>query len=128
MSKPLPSLKAMAEAKLDGVNKQTQFTVDARLVEFEEGFNGRPIDPEHVASFKETKRNGGTWPAITVRVEDGRIIAVDGHHRVTAQLELLAEDKDGTILPGLDAVQFRGSDSDRVLLMITSQQGKPMTP
>jgi ParB-like chromosome segregation protein Spo0J len=128
MSKPLPSLKAMAENKVEGVSKQTTFVVDARLVEFEEGFNGRPIDPEHVASFKETKRNGGTWPAITVRVEDGRIIAVDGHHRVTAQLEMLADDKDGVVTPGLDAVQFRGNDADRVLLMITSQQGKPMTP
>ncbi len=128
MSKVFPSLKGMAEGKVEGVSKTTQFTVDARMVEFEEGFNCRPIDQEHVDSFKETKRNGGTWPDIVVRVDNGRIICVEGHHRVTAQCQLLDEDTTGTVQPGLGASQFRGSDADCILLMLTSQNGKIATP
>ena len=62
---------------------------------------------------------------MVVRVEDGRIILVDGHHRLTAILQLIAE---GVEILRIDARQFRGNDAERIAHMLTSAQGKPLTP
>lgn len=119
------SLKQLAEAKTDGVQKTTQFQVDPRIIEIQEGFNARPIDRAHVESMKIAKRNGSVFPPVFVRVEDGRIIMVDGHHRLTADLELIDE---GFDVKRIDCMHFRGNDAERIALMLTTAQGKPLTP
>lgn len=119
------SLKSMAEGKVEGIQKTSQFAVDPRIVKIEPGFNARPIDRDHVESMKESAKNGIGFPPIIVRVEDNQIILVDGHHRLTACLELIAE---GTEYRRIDCMQFRGNDADRIMLMLTSAQGKPLTP
>lgn len=119
------SLKTMAEAKLDGIQKTTQFQVDPRNIEVQPGFNARPIDPEHVESIKLAYKSGATLPPLFVRVEDGHIILVDGHHRLAATMELIA---DGEEVRRIDVIQFRGNDADRIALMLTSSQGKALTP
>lgn len=119
------SLKVLAERKVEGVNKQTQFKVDPRIIEIEPGFNARPIDPDHVNAFKESIKAGSIVPPMFVRVDDGRIIVVDGHHRLTAYLELIAE---GFEVLAVDVIQFRGNDAERVAHMITTAQGLPLTP
>ena len=119
------SLKAMAEGKVEGVQKTTQFQVDPRIIEIEEGFNARPLDPDHVVSIKLAYKSGATLPALFVRVDSGRIILVDGHHRHAALLELIAE---GAEVLRVDCTQFRGNDAERITLMLTSSQGKPLTP
>lgn len=70
------SLKVLAERKVAGINKQTQFKVDPRIIEIEPGFNVRPIDQDHVKSFKESIKSGAIVPPMFVRVEDGRIVLV----------------------------------------------------
>lgn len=124
-SKAPVSLKAMAEGKVEGVQKTTQFQVDPRIIEVEEGFNARPIDPEHVTSIKVAYKSGATLPPLFVRVDSGRIILVDGHHRHAAMMELVAE---GEEVLRADCTQFRGNDAERITLMLTSSQGKPLTP
>ncbi len=119
------SLKVMAEKKVEGVNKQTSFKVDPRLIEIEEGFNARPIDYDHVKSFKASIRDGAAIPQMYVRVENGKIILTDGHHRLTAYLELIEE---GLNVVSVDVAQFRGSDADRIAHMLTTSQGLPLTP
>jgi ParB family transcriptional regulator, chromosome partitioning protein len=119
------SLKMMAEKKLPGVQKQTQFKVDPRIVEIEPGFNIRDIDREHVDAMKSTLREGEELPPLDVRVDAGRVIVVDGHHRLTAYIELIAE---GYEIAMVEARQFRGNDAGRVLRMLTSSQGLPLTP
>ncbi|MEM4986302.1 ParB N-terminal domain-containing protein [Collimonas sp. H4R21] len=119
------SLKVLAERKADGVQKTTRFQVDPRIIEIEPGFNGRPIDQEHVDSIKASIKAGAELDALVVRVEDGRIILVDGHHRLTAILQLIAE---GLEILRIDARQFRGNDAERIAHMLTSAQGKPLTP
>jgi ParB/RepB/Spo0J family partition protein len=119
------SLKVLAERKVEGVNKQTQFKVDPRIVEIEPGFNARPIDRDHVKAFKESIKAGSVIPPMFVRVEDGRIILVDGHHRETAYCELIEE---GFEILAVDVIQFRGNDAERVAHMITTSQGLPLTP
>jgi ParB-like chromosome segregation protein Spo0J len=121
-----PSLKAMAEDKsLEGVGKITNFAVDPRILEIEDGFNGRPIDKDHVRAMANGYHNGATFPPLDVRVEDGRVIVVDGHHRREAALLAISE---GCELQAVECRHFRGNDIDRIMLMVTSQQGLPMTP
>lgn len=127
--KPAVSLKVMKERGMAGVSTVKSWGVDPRLVEFEAGFN-RPIDREHVESIKAALRAGHELDDIKVRVDEGRIIAVDGHHRVTAAVEWLAEpgvqEPEGGFQLG--AKQFRGGDAERVIHLITSSQGLALAP
>lgn len=120
------SLKVAAEKKIHGddVAKATHFNVNPRLVTVESGFN-RPISRENVDQFKASIRAGATIPPIYVRVDSGVIVLVDGEHRWIAVCELIAE---GLEIPSMAAIQFRGSDADRIAHLLTSAQGKPLTP
>lgn len=119
----------MAEAKVDGVRTVKQFSVDPRKVEVELGFN-RPLNREHIESIKETMLTGVEIDPIWVRVDNGRIILVDGEHRVTAAKELLSDGKLPEPPDGyrMAAQQFRGNDAERIAHLITSSQGLALTP
>lgn len=120
------SLKVAAEDKNNPtVSKVTAFAVDPRVLEVEEGFNARPLNAEHVNEMALAQRNGATFPPLEVRVEDGRIIIVDGHHRHAASLQNIAA---GFDIKSLDVRHFRGNDADRVAHMITSASGLALTP
>jgi ParB-like chromosome segregation protein Spo0J len=127
MSESFVSLKVAAERKIhgDSVSKVTSFAVDPRLLEVEEGFNARPLNMEHVAEMSLALQNGAIFPPLEVRVEEGHIILVDGHHRHAAALDAISK---GFEIKSLDCRQFRGGDADRVAHMITSAGGLPLTP
>jgi len=122
----MASLKAAAEDKSNpAVSKTTQFAIDPRVLEVEEGFNARPLNADHVAEMSLALRNGATFPPLDVRVEDGRILIVDGHHRHAAALDAIAK---GFEIKVLDCRQFRGNDADRVAHMLNSASGLALTP
>ena len=124
---PFVSLKVAAEKKIHGddVSKVTSFAVAPHLLEIEEGFNARPLNPEHVAEMSLAMRNGATFPPLEVRVDDGHILIVDGHHRHAAALKAIAE---GFEIKALDCRHFRGNDADRVAHMLNSASGLALTP
>ena len=126
MTTQFQSLKNAAENKaIDGaVSKVTIFRIDPAAIIVEEGFN-RPISREHVDALKQSIREGATIPPIHVRVDNSRIIMVDGHHRHIAVTELIVE---GLPITGMDAIQFRGNDEDRVIHLLTSAQGLALSP
>ena len=120
------SLKVMAEtADNAAVGKVTSFTVDPRVLITEPGFNGRPINADHVRAMADSFKAGASFPDIEVRVEEGRIVVIDGHHRNQGALLAISE---GCDIERIGARHFRGNDADRVMLMVTSQQGLAMTP
>lgn len=122
----MASLKAAAEDKNNpAVSKTTQFAIDPRALEVEEGFNARPLNADHVAEMSLALRNGATFPPLDVRVDEGRILIVDGHHRHAAALDAI--DK-GFEIKALDCRQFRGNDADRVAHMLNSASGLALTP
>jgi ParB-like chromosome segregation protein Spo0J len=122
----MASLKAAAEDKSNpAVSKTTQFAIDPRALEVEEGFNARPLNPDHVAEMSLALRNGATFPPLDVRVDDGRILIVDGHHRHAAALDAIEK---GFEIKALDCRQFRGNDADRVAHMLNSASGLALTP
>lgn len=124
---PFVSLKVAAEKKIHGddVSKVTSFAVAPHLLEVEEGFNARPLNPDHVAEMSLAMRNGATFPPLEVRVDDGHILIVDGHHRHAAALKAIAE---GFEIKALDCRHFRGNDADRVAHMLNSASGLALTP
>jgi len=121
------SLKQMAEQKVGGVSKATIFMVAPDTIEVEKGFNARPIDRDHLLSMVESMSNGTIMPPVVVRVKDGRVLLVDGHHRRDAVIYGIQHG----ILPRdqkLGCVQYRGDDADCITLLLTSSQGLPLTP
>lgn len=111
---------------IEGVSKKDMFSVDPRLLKIEDGFNLRDLDPEHVAGFEATIRAGGTIPPIDIRgTRDKELFIVDGHHRHAAVMNLISSGED---IKSVNCCSYAGSDSDRVCLMLTSANGKPLTP
>lgn len=120
------SLKAMAEDKdVEAVGKVTNFLIDPTIIRVKEGFNARPINAEHVEQMLVSFLAGATFPPLEVEVENGDTYVVDGHHR--REMYLLAR-KRGHDVKRVEARQFRGELADRIMLMVTSQQGLPLTP
>lgn len=121
------SLKSMAEAKTEGIQKATHFKVDPSKVEFEPGFNLRDEGPEleaHLESMYQAMKAGASFPPIDVSIIEGRIIASDGHCRTRTACRLIAEG----IPYMLEARQFRGNEAERVCHMLGSAQGKALSP
>lgn len=122
----MASLKAAAEDKSNpSVSKVTSFAVDPRVLEINEGFNPRPLDPKHVAEMSLAMRNGATFPPLDVWVEDGHIYIVDGHHRHAAALDVISS---GIEIKSLECRHFKGNDADRVAHSLNSAGGLPLTP
>jgi len=127
MATAAPSLKALAESKTDGIQKATYFKVRPDLVEFEDGFNLRDEGPEldeHLERMYVAMKAGAYFPPIDVSVVDGRVIVRDGHCRTRTARRLMSEGID--VL--LEARQLRGNETESVLHMLGSGQGKAFTP
>ena len=120
------SLKVAAEDKNnDHVSKVTSFAVDPRVLEVNEGFNPRPVDPKHMEEMSLAMRSGATFPPLDVWVEDGHIFIVDGHHRHAAALDAISK---GSDIKSLECRHFRGNDADRVAHSLNSAGGLALTP
>ena len=127
MTTPAPSLKALAEAKTDGVAKLTIFTVDPDVVQFEDGWNGRDESPdliEYRQRLKAAMKAGAFVPPIDVQMVDGTPVVRDGHSRTLMARELKAEGMPYT----LQARQIRGNDAEMRYHMLGSAPGRPLSP
>lgn len=91
----------------------------------EEGYNVREIDQEHVIEFRDAFVAGEYIPPLAVQVTEKGIKIIDGHHRYYGALKAI---ESGTEIPRIECKDFVGSDADRIAFMITSSQGKPLTP
>lgn len=124
----LPSLKALAEAKTEGITNMKGFRVDPAKIVFEEGFNLREEGPEldaHIERLYQAMKQGAFIPPVDVSVVNGQIIARDGHCRTRAALRVKAELPEYT----LECRQLRGNEVDAVLHMLgTGSGGKPLSP
>lgn len=120
------SLKVMAEDKTDeGVSKVTAFDVDPNRIELDKPGVNRPINWDHVAKLSKAYENGAVFPPLDVRIEEGRIIVVDGQHRSLAAQDAI---KRGVPVRALTCRQFRGGDDERAAHTITSAGGLAVSP
>lgn len=127
MNNKLQSLKAIAEAKVEGFQKATYFKIHPSKLEFEVGFNLRTEGAEleaHIEQLYLAMKAGAQVPPIDVTVEDGRTIVRDGHCRTRAAKRLLAEGIEYL----LEARHFRGNEADCVFHMLGTANGKNLSP
>lgn len=122
------SLKSLASK---GLAKKTDlYRVRHADLKVEQGFNLRnlhkPEIQDHINSIFQTIKNGGEVPPLEVRTdEDDNVWIVDGHCRHAA-FDLAI--KDGCPIEYINVLPFKGNDAERVAKMITSSQGKSLSP
>lgn len=103
-----------------GIKVNKTFMVPMEHIFIEPGFNIRDIDPEHVESIRQGYDAGQPVPAIIVKTTPEGFKVIDGHHRyLAAQLAGVAR---------IECKEFAGTDADIVALMVTSSQGKNLSP
>lgn len=129
MSKPAPSLKALAEDKDPdhGIGKLTIFKADPNVVQFEDGWNGRDEGPdliEYRQRLKAAMKAGAFIPPIDVQVVEGVPIVRDGHSRTLMARELVAEGHPYS----LQCREIRGNDAEMRYHMLGSAAGRPLSP
>lgn len=129
MSKPAPSLKALAEDKDydHGIGKLTIFKADPNVVQFEDGWNGRDEGPdliEYRQRLKAAMKAGAFIPPIDVQVVEGVPIVRDGHSRTLMARELVAEGHPYS----LQCREIRGNDAEMRYHMLGSAAGRPLSP
>lgn len=101
------------------------FLVPLAEIYVEPGFNVREIDQVHVEEFRDAFIAGEYVPPLAVQVTEKGVKIIDGHHRYYgAKLATEA----GHEIPRLECKDFIGTDADRIAFMVTSSQGKPLTP
>lgn len=122
--------KLAADPAVEGVKKTDLFRVDPRLLVEEEGFNlrdyGAPRTQASILSFKESYKQGLYVPPLVVWINnDDEVVIVEGHKRRRGALGAIEE---GADIGFVDCVQFRGSEAERVELMLRSGEGQPFEP
>lgn len=119
---------AAASSNIAPIRKKSILQIDPRLLSFEEGFNLREDTDDvrvHIDSIKSTIRSGGVVPPVIFRKVGEKNLLIDGHCRTRAYHELIAE---GVEILYMDAMEFQGSDAERVALMLSSAQALPLKP
>ncbi|MEB6533248.1 DNA-binding protein [Pantoea stewartii] len=101
------------------------FLVPLAELYVEPGYNVREIDLEHVEEFRDAFIAGEFVPPLTVQVTEQGIKIIDGHHRYYGAK--MASDA-GHEIPRLECKDFAGSEADRIAFMVTSSQGKALSP
>ncbi|NIG77882.1 DNA-binding protein [Klebsiella sp. Ap-873] len=108
-----------------GTTVKKTFLVPLNEIYVEPGFNVREIDQVHVEEFRDAFIEGEYVPPLAAQVTERGVKIIDGHHRYHGAL--LATEA-GHEIPRLECKDFVGSDADRIAFMVTSSQGKPLTP
>lgn len=125
------SLKAMAADPSDSQVKKTDlWKVDPRRLIEVDGFNLRDYDdPDVIAqieAFADAYTNGRYVPPLIVWVDDkGNISPVEGHLRRRGAMLSIQRGND---LPFVECVSFKGSDGERIEVMLRSADGLQLKP
>ncbi|MCK2101898.1 ParB/RepB/Spo0J family partition protein [Klebsiella michiganensis] len=108
-----------------GTSVNKTYIVPVSELYVEPGFNVREIDQDHVAEFRDAFIDGEYVPPLAVQVTERGIKIIDGHHRYYGAL---AATEAGHPILRIECKDFVGTDADRIAFMVTSSQGKPLTP
>jgi len=112
----------------DSITTKKEFAVLLSDIYIEDGLNVKNgIYREVVDGLKKAYSSGEYVPKMVVEPQsDGtRFKVIDGHHRFTALTELVSE---GHEYRRITVEGFSGSAADQIKLMVTSSQGRNLTP
>ena len=119
----------MASLQDQALRRVDMYQYDPRKIEVEPGYNVRAFDAandEDDAQLKESIRASGVRTPLTIRSKRDQVYVVAGHRRLAAVKELIAEGVEIKAVPCLPEAKGT-TDEDRVLDLIRSNQGKPLT-
>lgn len=125
-----PSIKSMIK---DGTAKRAD-AVKFKIEDIHEepGFNLRDEGEDLEASIEALAAHivtGGMVPPLEVRPrEGGGVYVVDGHRRRRAYLKVADQVRDGAGDLWIPVVAFTGNDADRIARVITSAEGRALSP
>lgn len=133
MKNPNPGWREF-ERTTEGVTKAEILKIAFDLIFVAENFNARdlnkPKTQAKIQAIKEAYKEGRYVKPIEVWLDQGKTFIVDGHCRFTAanlaNEELKAEGK--PLLPHLMCVPFKGNDIERLVHMVTGNEGESLTP
>ncbi|ANR76980.1 DNA-binding protein [Kosakonia sacchari] len=108
-----------------GIVVNRTFIVPISELYVEPGLNIRDVDLEHVNEFRDAFISGEYVPPLAVQVTEQGVKIIDGHHRYYGALAATAA---GTEIARIECKDFVGSEADRIAFMITSSQGKALSP
>lgn len=120
----MATLNQHYSSKTTNTTVRKTFMVPLNEIYVEPGFNIRDIDPEHVEEFRQAYAAGEYIPALAVEVTNLGVKIIDGHHRYHGAL--LAQ-KDGHDIR-LECKDFTGNEADKLAFMVTSSQGRALSP
>lgn len=121
----MATIGQLYKSKQTAATPRKVFWVPLAELYVEDGYNIRDVDQAHVEEFRDAYLAGEYVPPLTVEVTQHGIKVIDGHHRFAGakmaaetglELRLEVNDITGT------------SDADKIALMVTSSQGKPLEP
>lgn len=120
----MATLNQHYNTKQTGTTVRKTFLVPLNEIYVEEGFNVRDIDAEHVQEFCQAYIDGEFVPPLVVEVTTRGVKIIDGHHRYYGAM---AAAERGIELR-LECKDFTGNEADKVAFMVTSSQGRALTP
>lgn len=121
----MATIGQLYKSKQTAATPRKVFWVPLDELYVEDGYNIRDVDQAHVEEFRDAYLAGEYVPPLTVEVTQQGIKVIDGHHRFAGakmaaetglELRLEVNDITGT------------SEADKIALMVTSSQGKPLEP
>lgn len=123
----MKSFKQMIQA--GEVKRADAMKVQPQDLHEEPGFNLRQEGEELEASIEALKLyilDGGVYPPLEVRPrEEGGVWIVDGHRRSRAIKRAI---ESGAAIEWVNVVAFTGNDADRTLRIMTSAEGRGLSP
>jgi ParB family transcriptional regulator, chromosome partitioning protein len=126
-------MKSFKQMIKDGdIKRADAMKVRIEDIHEEPGFNLRREGEDLTASIDALAAHivsGGIVPPMEVRPrEEGGVFVVDGHRRRRAYLQVADQVRDGSGELWLSVVAFVGNDADRVARIITSAEGRALSP
>lgn len=125
------TMKNLAADPAVDIKKSDIYRVAIDLLVEDPGFNLRNVDDPaveaHIEGLARSYATGAYVPPLIVRArEDGMVAVIDGHCRRRAAIKAVREL--GAEIQYLDCCSFRGSDAERVEVMLRASEGLKLTP
>lgn len=105
------------------LQKTFMIPIDCIVVEHEENVR-LELDMEHAMRFAHSFLEGKEVPPVYVKMIDGLPHLIEGYHRVTGFIEA---QKQGLEDDCIECKEFKGDDVDRLMFMMDSSDGKPLS-
>ncbi len=111
----------MSLIKKLALSRKDSYMLDPTSIKIEPGYNIR--ESLNLEGLKASIKVDGVTDPLVVRQDGDELILVQGHRRLTAVLELINE---GVEIKAIPAYSVRLSNEQRVVDLITSNDGEPL--